>query len=353
MPGEKAEEAVKCGRPASIRATATAASTSAGHRPERQLHPELPRAADASPAYRQLRRARRQPRFLEEPVRRQPGPLEHAEGRRAAMLRRCGPGRDYSLEEVAKHAGLRAVPHRRGFPLAERYGNKVPTHEEAIVIAKRMGGPCFPSQAWPNPTTIFMRQAGEVAPIASRSTATGLAGPTRTRIWDAAWTLVAGHGERNKEVGYQGDPCTCTARVPVRRLHEYGQHCPRLGRHHAARLLHDINLWFCPNNGNASVIFPASIGWSSIPPRLPGFRRVLRLLPVSSLGGVHLDPDWNVGMYKAMGVPWNTKDRTPLRPRTSTMRQCQTFIDKWTEQLGDDYDASGAPSSYGPTTTAC
>ena len=22
------------------------------------------------------------------------------------------------------------------------------------------------------------------------------------------------------------------------------------------------------------------------------------------------DPDWNVGMYKAMGVPWNTKDES-------------------------------------------
>ena len=61
------------------------------------------------------------------------------------------------------------------------------------------------------------------------------------------------------------------------------------------------------------------------------------------------DPDWNVGMYKAMGVPWNTKDPDAAPAENLNYApQCQTFIDKWTEQLGDDYDASGAPSYLWP-----
>ncbi|MBS6697273.1 MAG: hypothetical protein KH246_09445, partial [Collinsella sp.] len=31
---------------------------------------------------------------------------------------------------------------------------------------------------------------------------------------------------------------------------------------------------------------------------------------VEAPGECIYDPDWNVGMYKAMGVPWNTKDES-------------------------------------------
>ncbi|MFR5092832.1 MAG: hypothetical protein ACLTDR_13335 [Adlercreutzia equolifaciens] len=114
VPGEKAEEAVRVWTTrVDPRHGNGGIQLPAGHRPERQLHPELPCAADALLRDGQLRRACRQPRLLQEPVRRQPGPLQHAEG---GTLGRCCEGvagpRLLAGGSCQAHAGLRAVPHR-------------------------------------------------------------------------------------------------------------------------------------------------------------------------------------------------------------------------------------------------
>nr|WP_283171795.1 molybdopterin-dependent oxidoreductase [Curtanaerobium respiraculi] len=90
----------------------------AGDRPERQLHPELPRAADDELRDRQLRRARRQSGLLQKPVRRQSRALEHASGR---ALRRFRHHLVRSRLQLGSggllHAGFRAVPHRCRLPV--------------------------------------------------------------------------------------------------------------------------------------------------------------------------------------------------------------------------------------------
>ena len=100
-------------------------------------------------------------------------------------------GRDVDLEGLAaKMQDFVQYLIDNDSPLAERYGNKVPSHEEALVIAKRMGGAFRTSQAWPNPKTVFERQANEVDAERFPSTATGRAGRTRTPSGTAAWTTT-------------------------------------------------------------------------------------------------------------------------------------------------------------------
>ena len=116
------------------------------------------------------------------------------------------PGRDYSLEEVAKHMqDFVQYLIDENSPLAERYGNKVPSDEEAVVIAKRMGGAMLPSQGWPNPTTIFMRQAGQVDADRFPLNRFWARWADANCIWDAClqdpdWSLAMEN--ENKEVGY-------------------------------------------------------------------------------------------------------------------------------------------------------
>ena len=269
------------------------------------------------------------------------------------------PGRDYSLEQVAKHMQdfVQYLIDEQS-PLAERYGNAVPTDEEAIVIAKRMGGAMLPSQGWPNPTTIFMRQAGQVDADRFPLNRFWARWADANAIWDAClqdpdWSLAMEN--ENKEVGYNvketlyalhGGVCQSGDIMNMGNIARAWDATTQLD------FFVDINLWFCPNNGNADVIFPCQ-HWMEIDSTRvsqgSGGMFGCCCKAIEAPGETIYDPDWNVGMYKAMGVPWNTKDpEAAPAENLNYAPQCQTFIDKWSEQLGADYDASGAPTYLWP-----
>ena len=191
------------------------------------------------------------------------------------------PGRDYSLEEVAKHMqDFVQYLIDENSPLAERYGNKVPSDEEAVVIAKRMGGAMLPSQGWPNPTTIFMRQAGQVDADRFPLNRFWARWADANCIWDAClqdpdWSLAMEN--ENKEVGYNvketlyalhGGVCQSGDIMNMGNIARAWDATTQLD------FFVDINLWFCPNNGNADIILDGT----RLHPRLPGLRRHVRLL---------------------------------------------------------------------------
>ena len=210
-------------------------------------------------------------------------------------------GRDVDLEGLAKKMqDFVQYLIDNDSPLAERYGNKVPTDAEALVIAKRMGGAFRTSQAWPNPTTVFERQANEVD--AERF--------PLNRYW-ARWadanTIWDGCLDNNVPYQLHAGVCQSGDFMNMGNIDVAWEALTKLD------FFTDINLWFCPNNGNADVIFPCyhwlEVDTTRVSQGAGGFFGC-GCAAVEAPGECIYDPDWNVGMYKAMGVPWNTKDES-------------------------------------------
>ncbi|MEE8715974.1 MAG: molybdopterin dinucleotide binding domain-containing protein [Coriobacteriales bacterium] len=239
-------------------------------------------------------------------------------------------GRDLDLQEVAdwmKDYVKYLIDNDS--PLAERYGNHELSDDEAVIVAKRIGGAFRPSKYWPNPKTIFDRNEGEID--AERY--------PLNRYW-ARWVDAATvwDGCNNKNgVPYQlhGGVCQSGDFMNMANINEAWEGLTKLD------FFVDINLWLCPNNGNADVIFPCyhwlEIDTTRVSQGAGGLFGCGQAC-VEAPGECIYDPDWNVGMYKAMGVPWNTKD-PDAEPSTlfNFEPQCQTFIDKWSSQLGDEW----------------
>ncbi|MCD8315783.1 MAG: molybdopterin-dependent oxidoreductase, partial [Eggerthellaceae bacterium] len=216
-------------------------------------------------------------------------------------------GRDYSLEDMAAYMqDFVQYLIDNDSPLAERYGNKVPTHDEAIVIAQRMGGAMRSSQAWPNPTTVFDRQANEVDAERFPLNRYWARWADSNTIWDAClqnadvdYTVHETPYELHAGVCQSGD------------IMNMGNITRAWDATKELDFFTDINLWFCPNNGNADIIFPCQhwleIDTTRVSQGAGGFFGC-GCQAVEPPGETIFDPDWNVGMYKAMGVPWNTKD---------------------------------------------
>lgn len=185
-------------------------------------------------------------------------------------------------------------------PLAERYGNKVPSDEEAIVIAKRMGGAFRQAQYWPNPKTVFERQSGQVDAERFPLNRYWARWADANTVWD---------GCLDNDVPYQLHAGVCQSGdfMNMANIDVAWEAMTQLD------FFTDINLWFCPNNGNADVIFPCchwlEIDTTRVSQGAGGFFGC-GCKAVEPPGECIYDPDWNVGMYKAMGVPWNTKDTT-------------------------------------------
>ena len=208
-------------------------------------------------------------------------------------------GRDKSLEDLAKYMqDFVQYLLDNDSPLAERYGNKVPSDEEAIVIAKRMGGAFRSSQAWPNPTPIFDRNAKEID--AERFPLNRYWGR-----WADSNTIWDGCNDNNVPYQLHAGVCQSGDIMNMGNITVAWEGTTKLD------FFADINLWFCPNNGNADIIFPCYHWLECDTTRVSqGAGGIFGCgqAAVEAPGECIYDPDWNVGMYKAMGKPWNTKD---------------------------------------------
>ena len=255
-------------------------------------------------------------------------------------------GRDLDLDEVAKWMqDYVQYLIDNDSPLAQRYGNQPLSDEDAVIVAKRMGGAFRSSQAWPNPKTVYERNAGEID--AERY--------PLNRYWsrwvDAA-TVWDGCNNKNG-VPYQlhGGVCQSGDIMNMSNINEAWEGMTKLD------FFVDINLWSCPNNGNADVIFPC-YHWLEAPTTRvsQGAGGIFGAFEgaIEAPGECIYDPDWNVGMYRAMGVPWNTKDPEAAPSEESYILDVnvssEANIAKYTEQLGDEYvqAIAGKPSYLWP-----
>ena len=269
-------------------------------------------------------------------------------------------GRDYSLEDMA-HYMQDFVQYLidEDSPLAERYDNKVPSDEEAIVIAKRMGGAMLNSQYWPNPSSTFTRQAGVVDADRFPLNRYWARWADANACWDAClqdpdWSLCM--ETENKEIEYNVKETPYELHGSVCQSGDF-MNMANVARAWDAQtqldFYVDINLWFCPNNGNADIIFPChhwmEIDSTRVSQGAGGFFGC-GCQAVEPPGETIFDPDWNCGMYRCMGVPWNTS-QPDVEPNEdfNFAPQCQTYIDTWTETLGDEYVATKEPSYLWPS----
>ncbi len=260
------------------------------------------------------------------------------------------PGRDYSLDDMAAYMqDFVQYLIDEDSPLAERYGNAVPSYDEAIVIAKRMGGAMRASQYWPNPSTVFTRNAGEIDAERFPLNRYWARWVDANCVWDGC-LQDPDHdfGYKVKETPYalHGGVCQSGDIMNMANISRAWDGMTQLD------FFVDINLWFCPNNGNADVIFPCQhwmeLDSTRVSQGAGGFFGCC-CAAIEPPGETIFDPDWNVGMYKCMGVPWNTKDpdATPSE-EFNFAPQCQTNIDTWKATLGDIYDETGGPSYLWP-----
>jgi anaerobic selenocysteine-containing dehydrogenase len=261
-------------------------------------------------------------------------------------------GRDYSLDDMA-HYMQDFVQYLidENSPLAERYGNKVPDDDEAIIIAKRMGGAMRPSQVWPNPRTVFTRNAGEVDAERFPLNRYWSRWADANCIWDAClqdpdWDKATQLVDR-----LHNEPFDMHVKSTPYALH--GGVCQSGDIMNMANTVRawnamtqldffvDIDFWFCPTNGNADVIFPCQHWMELDSTRVSqgaGGMFGCCCQAIEPPGDTIYDPDWNCGLYKVMGVPWNTRDTTAAGAENFNFSaQSQTNIDKWSALLGDDY----------------
>ncbi len=137
---------------------------------------------------------------------------------------------------------LRAVPHRRESPLAERYGNKVPTAEEARWIASVRAAPTSPAARGRRSRRRSTATRSRFPPSASAAALLEPMGRSAA-IWDSI------NGIRHAVP----DP---RRRVHVGRLHERVQPAGGLGGAHPSGLLAGLQPVSCRNNGCADIVIP-------------------------------------------------------------------------------------------------
>lgn len=287
------------------------------------------------------------------------------------------PGRDASLEDQAKYMqdfvqyliDERDAGRSDGELLEKRYGGKVPTDEEAIIIAKRMGGGMLPSQFYPNPATVFTRNKGQIDAERFPLNRFWARWADANAIWDGClqdpdWDKAVVLKDR-----FYDEPYEMHVKELPYALH--GGLCQSGDIMNMANTVRawngmtqldffvDIDLWFCPTNGNADVIFPCQhwmeVDTTRVSQGAGGFFGC-GCQAIEPPGETIFDPDWNCGMYRAMGVPWNTKDPQAAPSTEDYIIDVQASamstsnIEKWTEALGDEYTKAinGQPSYLWP-----
>lgn len=183
-------------------------------------------------------------------------------------------------------------------PLAERYGNHVPSDDEAMWIAYRKGGNYHNSKSWPNPTPGFDRLENQISAERFPLLRYWGAWADSATIWDSINSIEAPyqiHGEVCMSGDFMNESNLLEAWEAQTRLDFYI----------------DFNLWSCPNNGCADIVIPCTHWLETNTGRVSqgaggifgaGQRAVV------PFGDIIFDPTSVICLYKAMGVKWNTRD---------------------------------------------
>ena len=184
-----------------------------------------------------------------------------------------------------------------GSPLAERYGNHVPTDEEAYWIADRKGGDYHQNTVYPSDKT--QMQKNEIAVDSERFPLDRYWGnwADAATVWDAC---------RDIDVPYQihGEVCMSGDFMHSTNLLEAWRGQGNLD------FYIDFNLWSCPNNGNADIVIPCTHWLETDTPRgsqgsggVFGAERRC----VESICDQTCDFISAVCLYKAMGMEYNNQ----------------------------------------------
>lgn len=183
-------------------------------------------------------------------------------------------------------------------PLAERYGNHVPSDEEARWIAERKGGDYKPHTAWPPIKTPF--QSNEKQISAERF--------PLLRYWNR-WADSATIWDSINEIDtpYQihGGVCMSGDFMNESNLLEAWEALTRLD------FWLDFNLWSCPNNGCADIVIPVlhwlEVNTGRVSQGAGGIFGAGQRC-VEPIGDCIYDPVAVICLYKAMGRVWNNRD---------------------------------------------
>ena len=183
-------------------------------------------------------------------------------------------------------------------PLAERYGNHVPSDEEARIIALRKGGAYKPLAAWPGAVTPFKSNEKQISAERFPLLRYWARWVDSATIWDSINSIDTPyqiHGEVCMSGDFMNESNILEAWEALTRLDFYL----------------DFNMWACPNNGCADIIIPC-LHWLEV-----NTTRVSQgaggifgagQRAVEPMGDCTFDPVSVVCLYKAMGVPFNDTD---------------------------------------------
>ena len=183
-------------------------------------------------------------------------------------------------------------------PLAERYGNHVPTHDEAHWIAERKGGAYKSSRSWPGLKTPFQSNEKQISAERFPLLRSWNRWADSATIWDSINGI---------DTPYQihGGVCMSGDFMNESNLLEAWEALTRLD------FWLDFNLWSCPNNGCADIVIPV-LHWLVV-----NTGRVSQgagglfgagQRAVEPMGDCIYDPVAVICLYKAMGVVWNNRD---------------------------------------------
>jgi len=191
-------------------------------------------------------------------------------------------------------------------------GQPAVTDAEARIIAKRKGGDYQMSKTWPSPKTPFERNAGMAGADQFPLLRYWNSWSDATCTWEAVMAPVENHED---EIGYR-----ITNEYPGE-IHAgicmSGDFMNQSNLKLAwAALTHldfwcDINLWNCPNNGNADVVFPClhwlEVNTTRVSQGAGGLFGAGQRCKEPE-GACIYDPVFVVCLWKAVGKKFNDKD---------------------------------------------
>ncbi len=220
-------------------------------------------------------------------------------GMKAGAMRLGETPRNLSIEEqipLIQDFVQRLIDEKS--PLAERYGNHVPTDDEAFWIATRKGGAYKKPEIWPNPAGNFKANEKQVS-----------ADRFPLLRWWGKWADSASMWDSINSIDspYQihGGVCMSGDFMNESNLLEAWEALTRLD------FWLDFNMWFCPNNGCADIIIPV-LHWLEVNTTRVSqggggiFGAGQRC--VEPMGDCIYDPVGSLCLYRAMQVEYNQID---------------------------------------------